>query len=337
MRPTVVSILVGIALVGATPPVGSVEPPACPERYPEARWERLPTSGVEVWASGVPEGLAGRFDREIEEAGATIAAEIGPFAAVVCIVDPTGGFDASRYETPGRRFHAVRDLPAGVVTISDERVGQVGPAVAFALSQIALWQRSEGEGWPEPLAGAIGAWYRSRAEDRVELDHAVAMMANFFETEASIDWARSRQDPVVAWDPEAVARPRLETCSIRGCTPATIGAWVPGDVVDFAVATEGAEVLTDPDPARWGRIEGAWRRALRDELRGSTTDSTGWRGGVLVVAGSLVAALAVAVAGYAAKRRRRRRRPTPPPIPGFFEEVQPTDAAAVDTRGSAAP
>jgi len=309
-------IVVFVALVivaVVVPSARGVAAAGCAAAYPEAAWIGQPvtTPGLIVEVADVPDGLAARFARELDTAAGWIAGEIGPTTATVCIADPGGSFDTDRFERPGVRFHAVRDLEAGRITLSAERVGQVGPAGAFALAHLALWQRSDRLGWPEPLATAIARWYRARMLQRIVLDHAAIRIANFFDTEARIDWAASRQAPVVAWDPET-------------------NDGLLGDMVDFAVRTEGSDVLTDPDPVRWTAIETRWRTALRNELRGSEDDSTGWKGGLAFTLGALALALIVALAGFISKRLGRRRPPTPPPIPGFFEMPEGLSGAPVD-------
>ncbi|RLE15882.1 MAG: hypothetical protein DRJ28_02965, partial [Actinobacteria bacterium] len=69
---------------------------------------------------------------------------------------------------------------------------------------------------------------------------------------------------------------------------------------------------------RWSQIEGEWRTALRNDLRGSDTDSTGWIGGVALTVISVIVALIAIVLGLWAKHRKRARPQTPSPIPGFF-------------------
>ncbi len=309
-------ILASVALVVlavAVLPARANAAEGCAAAYPEAVWtaRAVTTPGLVVEVADVPDGLAARFARELDTAAGWIVDEIGSVSATVCIADPGGSFDAGRFERPGVRFHAVRDLEAGRITLSAERVGQVGPAGAFALAHLALWQRSDHAGWPEPLATAIARWYRARMLDRIVLDHAAIRIANFFDTEARIDWATSRQQPVVEWDPET-------------------NDGLLGDMIDFAVGTEGPEVLTDPDPARWTAIEARWRTALRNELRGSEDDSTGWKGGLVFTLGAVALAVVVALAGFISKRLGRRRPPTPPPIPGFFETPEGGPGSSAD-------
>jgi hypothetical protein len=274
----------------------------CSDRFPEAEWTTIRDGSVSIEATGVTPGLSERFNGEISTAHGWIADEIGPLSTTVCLVSGESDFDAARFESGSRRLHAYSDLPERLFVLNIERFGFVAPASAFALSQHALWQNNGDQPFPEPIAGAIGHWYRARILERLEQYHSDVMFENLFDTEASVDWASSSQKPVRSWDPQNNFAPI-------------------GDFVDFAVATYGTEVLLETSAVRWSEIEGQWRVGLRNDLRGRDTDTTGWIGGVAITAISILVALVAITLGLVAKHRKEERLPTPAAIPGFFSET----------------
>jgi hypothetical protein len=302
MKATIaVLALVAATMIGSAG-FASAAPTDCAVRFPEAEWTTLREGPVSVEATGMTPELSGRFNDEIAIAHGWIADEIGPFSTTVCLVAGESNFDAARFESGSRRLHAYSDLPERLFVLNTERFGFVAPASAFALSQHALWQNNGDQPFPEPIAGAIGHWYRARILDRLEQYHRDVMFGNLFDTEASIDWTSSSQKPVQSWDPETNFAPI-------------------GDFVDFAVATYGTDVLLETSGARWAEIEGQWRVGLRNDLRGRDTDTTGWIGGVAITAMSILIALVAITIGLVAKYRKKERLPTPSPIPGFFSET----------------
>ena len=302
MKPAIAVIaFVVVTIIGSAGSV-SAAPTDCGVRFPEAEWTTLREGPVTVEATGMTSDLSARFNDEISVAHGWIVDEIGPFSTTVCLVSNESSFDVERLELGGRRLHAYSDLTERLFVLNTERFGFVAPASAFALSQHALWQNNGDHPFPEPVAGAIGHWYRARILERLEQYHRDVMFGNLFDTEASVDWTSSSQEPVQSWDPETNFDPI-------------------GDFVDFAVATYGTEVLLETGGARWAEIEGQWRVGLRNDLRGRDTDTTGWIGGVAITAMSILIALVAITLGLVAKHRKRERLPTPAPIPGFFSDT----------------
>jgi hypothetical protein len=285
---------------------GRVEPAeanveSCSERFPETSWDVIATGPVSIESTGVATLLADRFRGEITLVSGWIREDMGPYTTTVCLVSNESSFNFERYESGSLRFHAHSDLPERLFVLNVERVGFVGPASAYALAQHALWQRNGDKPFPVPIAKVVGQWYRARILERLEQYHRDVMFGNFFDTDAIVDWTSSSQQPIQDWDPEN------NFASI-------------GDFMDFAVATYGTDVLLETDGERWSQIEGEWRVALRNDLRGRDSDTTGWIGGVaLTITSVLVASIAIIV-GLWTKHRKRQRPTTPAPIPGFFSE-----------------
>jgi hypothetical protein len=272
---------------------------SCSDRFPEATWDIIRTGPVSIETTGIAPGLAERFREEIALVDGWITEDMGPYSATVCLVSEESSFNTARYESASRRFHAHSDLPSRLFVLNVERVGFVAPAAAYALSQHALWQQNGNEAFPVPIAEVVGQWYRARVLERLEQYHRDVMYGNFFDTDAIVDWTSSTQQPVQNWDPET------NFASI-------------GDFMEFAVATYGTDVLLETDGDRWSQIEGEWRVALRNDLRGRDTGTTGWIGGLAFTVTSVLVALIAIMLGLWAKHRKKARPETPAPIPGFF-------------------
>jgi hypothetical protein len=300
---------VGVAAL----PAGAQTTTRCAELFPGASWDSVDGLAVDLGLTGVPEGQARRFGEEVGASSASIARDIGGLeGSTVCIVGKGVELDMTSYVGSTRRFHAVVDGPANLLALSAEQIGDIKPAAAFGVAQLALWNSSNGQGWPEPLASTIAHWYRAVALDRLAIYHKQAQGADFrvnsltgeanfgldFSTEPRIDWFESRQPAIRAWDPSKNEFPI-------------------GDFIEYTVSREGTEVLLDTSPSAWVQREGAWRVALVQDLTGRTTPTTAWRIGVGFIIGVVIIAAVIATAGFFAKRRRSSHE-TPPPVPGFF-------------------
>ncbi len=298
LLPLVATFAASAVLLVGHAAAASASGPSCAERFPEAEWTQLRSGAISIESSGVTEELGNRFDAEIALAAGWITDDIGPYSATVCLVSDESAIDVSRFVI-GTRLHAHSDLPDRLFVLNIERYGFVAPAGAYALSQHALWQNNGDQAFPEPVADVVGHWYRARILERLEQYHRDVVLSNFFGTESFIDWTARSQEPIQNWDPENNFLPI-------------------GDFMDFAVATYGTDILLETDGDVWSDTEGEWRIALRNDLRGRDTDTTGWIGGVALTAAAVVVALIAIALGLWAKHRRTNRAETPDPIPGFF-------------------
>lgn len=298
-------ILLAAAIIASTAtfaaPASAASGDSCADRFPETAWVEVSAGDVTVEAAGIAPGLAERFNGEVRLVEGWIREEIGAFSATVCLIDNESGFDTARYVEGSQRFHTRIEMDEELFLINTERIGFVGPAVAFGLAHHALWQHGPSGGNPEPISSVIGQWYRARVLNRLELYHRDVMTENFFDTEAVIDWTESTQPPVLDWDPERNFK-------------------AIGDFVDFAVAEYGTEILLETDGQRWSQIEGEWRTALRVDLTGRSTPTTEWIIGITLVVMVILVAITAAALGIWSKRRKRQRPPTAAAIPGFFSD-----------------
>jgi hypothetical protein len=244
--------------------------------------------------------IAARFADEIGIAEEWIVDEIGPFEATVCLVGPDSVFDTDRFLVGSQQFHIVSDLEEQLVAMDTDRSTRfVAPAMAFALPQHALYQNNGNRGFPEPIASTISHWYRARILDRLPYYHNDEMTSNFFDTEARLVWTAGEQEPFQSWNPEG------NVSSI-------------GDFIDFATTARGNEILLTTDGQVWAEIEGEWRTALRVELTGRSTPTTGWRIGIAIIVIVMVGGIGLAIGSVIHSRRTKQRPVTEAPIPGFF-------------------
>jgi hypothetical protein len=218
-------------------------------------------------------------------------------------VDPTGIVPS------GQRVHSAAFGPESVVAVRAAELQRVQPAIAYGLAYAALWEAAEIgglAGYPQPLADAVGQWYMARATGSLERHHAVMLRANFLQdpsgTRPPVDWTvGGPQTPVFSWNPEFAESP-------------------VGDMIEFAVAKNGSEVLLDPTAATWAAVETEYKAQLHDELFGDVGGSFGWPWGLAIVV--IVLVLALVLSGYEWRRKRKanERRPvSEAPIEGLFE------------------
>lgn len=288
-----------LALTGVSGPARAATA-GCGDLYPEAEWTVISDGDIAIEGSAIPGGVADRFRSEAALSEGWITQEIGPVSMRVCLVGEDSTFDRERYRVGSQLFHVVTELdPPLFVMDTRGAVGLVAPALAFGMSQQALFQNNGGEPFPQPIADVISHWYRARVLESLPYDHRAQLGANWFESESLVDWTGGQQELVRSWDPER------NVSSI-------------GDFIDFAVANHGTEVLLETDGAVWSEIEGQWRTALRTELTGRTTPTTGWIAGAAFVIGVIVLSAVIAGVGIRHKRKVTARPDTPAPIEGFF-------------------
>jgi hypothetical protein len=273
----------------------------CAGLYPEASWTQISDGAVSIEGSEIPTGIADRFRGEAALIEGWVTEEIGPVSMTVCLVGEDSAFDRDRYLVGSQQFHVVTNLDDGLFAMETTgAVGLVAPALAFGMSQQALFQNNGGP-FPQPIGDVISQWYRARVLQRLPYYHRSQLGANWFESESLFDWTVGEQTIERSWDPER------NGSSI-------------GDFVDFVVANHGNEVLLETDGAAWSEIEGQWRTALRVELTGRTTPTTGWIAGAAFVIGVVVLTIFFAGMGIYRKHKKVRRDETAPPIAGFFAD-----------------
>lgn len=305
VRPLILAAIVAplLAVTAATAP-GSAAEPGCGALYPEAEWTVISEGSISIEGSAIPDGIAERFRNEAALIGGWVTNEIGPVDMTVCLVGDESSFDRSRYVVGSQQFHVVTDLETALFAMDTKgAVGLVAPALAFGVSQQALYQNNGNQPFPQPIADVISQWYRARVLQRLPYYHRSQLGSNWFESESLVDWTVTEQDLQRSWDPER------NGSSI-------------GDFVDFAVSNYGNEILRETDGATWSDVESEWRTALRVELTGRTTPTTGWIAGAAFVVGVVLLTIVMAGVGIYRKRKKTKRADTAPPIAGFFVDSE---------------
>jgi hypothetical protein len=294
-------IAASMVLVSGFTSNGIAADASCASLYPEAPWTQITTGPVSIEGSEISPGIAQRFTGEAALIEGLITEEIGPVSMTVCLVGEDSVFDRDRYQVGSQQFHVVTNLQDGLFAMDTRgQVGLFAPALAFGMSQQALFQNNGGP-FPQPIGDVISQWYRARVLQRLPYYHRSQLGANWFESDSLVDWTAGEQSIERSWDPDR------NGSSI-------------GDFVDFAVANHGNEVLLETDGAAWSEIESQWRTALRVELTGRTTPTTGWIAGAALVVAVIVLTIFLAAVGIYRKHKKVRRDETAPPIKGFFAD-----------------
>gem|GEM_PF-2524676 len=306
-----------LVLVAAVPATAGDEG-LCAERFPEVDWVHL-DAPVDVYAAGVPEGHAERFVREITGAVDEIVDHYGELTATVCLFENDSGFDRTRFVSGSDRLHAILFPDDDLLVLSTENVGLTGEAAAYGLAQLAMWQYSDGAGFPEPQASTLAQYFRSEVRDREVYDHAEAKASNFFGPDVVTPWSTAVQANPLIWDP-SVGRSSFGGKKGPAADAQSAASTHMADLVRYGMRTIGDDVFTNTDPVMWTELEAEWRNALTVELMGTDQPTTGWRPGLAVAVGIVVGALLAFTLGYISKRRGKRRPETPEPIPGFFDD-----------------
>ena len=316
------SILVAVLFVfGVAVPAVAQSEGACEEWFPEAEWVQLDAS-VHVYAAGVPAGHAERYAGEIDGAVAHIEEHFGPFEATVCLFDPKSGFDQSRFVSGSDRLHAMLLPEDDLLLLSTENIGLTGSAAAFGLAHLAIWQYSDGTGYPEPQASTIAQYFRSEVRGRGIYDHAEAKAANFFGPDVVTPWSAGTQANPLMWDPSRGRTGGFGSGYDPVAAASAASSTHMADLVRFGFSEEGEGFITNQDPAMWTDLEARWRTALTVELMGSEEPTRTWMGGLAIAIGILVVAAMAIALGLISKLRGRGRPETGEPIPGFFESMK---------------
>lgn len=266
----------------------------CAERFPLTEWTPAATAGpVTLWTAEVNQATADRYRDQIDGIVGLLEADVGQLDPIdVCVFGSEVTLDATGLLPENQRLHAVVFPAEDTVVVGATLPRFLEEAVTFGLTYTALWQTAEQlgfTGYPEPLATTIGQWYMARVKDRLDQHRSAMRTGLFFSdpegTAESRAWTEQSQSDAYVWNPQFLESPI-------------------GDIVAFAVATRGAEVLSDPSQELWSAIELEYREALRQELVGEGSGTT-WMWGAGIIIGALLLAGFVA---WLARREKLKRR-----------------------------
>jgi len=284
-------IVVSCLLVG-TPLASSAQSGTggrCAERFPESTFETSASNGpVDVHGSGIGEALADRYAREWGELAALVQDEMGGLddGVTVCVFEDTLPLDATALGWPeGQALRAAAFGDERLVVISSWLIAEAPDAGRNGVLHVAQYQVSDGS-YPQPFADDVKGWYRNRIDRTVEVVHNAFVRQNtgLAEPWPPFPWTTAQMVDPLVWNPE-------------------FGYGGAGDFTNYAVATAGSGVLSDPSESELGELDDGWRQALFDESGAIPGGSKGWIVG-LVGAIALVA-LGVGLAMWDRRQRRR--------------------------------
>lgn len=274
----------------------AAESSGCSARFPATEWiESAAVGPATLWIADIEDGVAARYADQVAGINAILESDHGALDPIdVCIFGSDVTLDATGLLPENQRLHAVVFPQDDTVVVGATLPQFLEEAVAFGLAYTALWQVGDdlaADGYPEPLATTVGQWYMARVKDRLD-QHRSAMRTGLFLSDPEGkaeggDWTGEVQSTAYVWNPQFMESPI-------------------GDMVEFAVATRGVEVLRDVSTETWADVESEYRFALRQELVGDGSGSS-WMWGAGIVIGALI--LAGSAAWFAHRDRRTRLRP----------------------------
>jgi len=279
----------------------------CAARFPEVTWgEYSVAAPVTVATSGLNEAMSERFAEDAARNANRIEADFGGVDGVaVCITAQETRLDLGGLVARGQRLHVGAFGAEKMLVISAVEIGQMSDGIAFGLADIAAWNVAAeigmNDGYPQPLAGAVGHWFLARDNGRTERYHSQLVVNMFLDNpnpeQLTADdetvWTASSQDDPLLFDPQFIASPI-------------------GDFIDYAVTTHGTGVLRQPQQDVWGPLEREWRIALKDELLANRTGQLDAVWGIAIVAFFILLTVGLALQRRRQKRRAGQKRPTPP-------------------------
>lgn len=281
-----------IVLVG--PAISAQVASPCAATLPDGDWQLAgQTDLVAVYGAGLTQALGLRLADGATTTARMLEADFGSLPPLtVCVIGFQVDVDTTPLTGGQGLFHSAVLNDEGTVFVSMIDGAYFDEAHAFGMASAVLWHEAAAmglDGYPEPLATTIGQWYISRSAKREGLDHAQMRNNAFFidpggEGIEPADWAVSSQTPTLAWNPEFQASP-------------------VADMIGYAVAQHGIEVLDDPDPLRWAEIEVAWQADLRDEALQGRESGNRWVFGLGIVVGAVALG---AITAWLTRRSRRR-------------------------------
>jgi hypothetical protein len=292
-------------------PPTSAQEADCSSMFPDVPWVLVSeTPTLAVHSAGLATAIVERFEADAARVAGWLEDDLGVVRRTdLCLFGPEVALNGTGIVPFGQRVHSAAFGPESVVVISASDIKQVQSAISYGLAYTALWETAEAgglAGYPQPLADAVGQWYMARATGDLEAHHVVMLRSNFLQDPSgarpSADWtAGGPQTPLFAWNPEFAESP-------------------VGDMVDFAVAEHGPDVLLEPSRDTWAALESEYKAALTEELFGDVGGSFGWPWGLAIV--MVILLLALVLSGYERRRKRKERERRPvadAPVEGLFE------------------
>jgi hypothetical protein len=246
-----------------------------------------------VHGSGIGSDLTTRYAADFERLVVLVQAEMGGLDddVVVCIFADDIPLDAQALGWPeGQKLHAAAFGEDRLVVVSSYLIRYVPDAGRAGLLHVAMWQVSEGQ-YPEPFGDEVAGWYRNRLADRVEVVHSGLVRLNAGLSEPwppGSGWDVGRMYGTLLWNPE-------------------FGYGGTGDFTNYAVATNGTGVLSNPSGYDLEALDAGWRQLLFDESPAIPGGSRGWITGLVLISIAVAAAVFMAWWGHATRKRVERQ------------------------------
>ena len=276
----------------------------CDGMFPDVQWTSVRTAHpVTIRMSGVTEGLAERYAEEIRGSVDLIEPEFESLAGVeLCLFSDKIPLDAQALGWhEGQSLRAASFGSERVVVLSAWTIVLVEPAAARALAHQAQWGRTAGT-YPGPFGGAVAGWYQARLADDLDGAHSNMVFARIIRSiPEEIPWTAGPVVDLMMWNPEFQ------------------GSGAIGDFVQFVSDEAGLDAVVEPNGDQLAELHAKWYQELLNEARGSDRPTTGWIGGLIVGAVTVLLAMLLALQNRRSKRREHlgppRTIPVEPAVP----------------------
>jgi hypothetical protein len=289
MRPRVFLLVVlAIALV----PVATASAQAgnrCSDRFAGSVFDTGAAAGpVQVYGSGITQALLDRYADDWSELVELVQEEMGGLdgGVTVCVFAGRLPIDAEALGWPRNlQLRAIAYGQEQLVVVSSWLIGETPDAGRNGLLHVAEYQVSAGT-YPEPFGNEVKGWYRNRVDRTVENIHNVLVRQNsgLSEPWQPFPWTVGQMVDPLLWNPE-------------------IGYGGGGDFANYAAATAGNVVLSDPLGSDLDALDEGWRQTLFDESGAIPGGSRGWMVGLFLSMGLLLLGIYLAWSGRHQKRK----------------------------------
>lgn len=276
-----------VSFVLALPSSPAVAAAGCAGLFPEVTFGKSQEAGpVLVFGTEFDQPLFDRFVADIETAAIAVHNDLGGLAGVeVCLFPETVEMDPTGLVPEGQQLHAVAFHETKVVALGARQFSSVKRAAAFGLASMALWNIKDGP-HAEPLSTTIAQWYSARVQGREATNHNSMLFSNLVSRNEEWPLAVGSQMATRAWNPQFQDS-------------------AASDLIAYAVATRGPEVMADTSALTWRQIGTEWTAALRTELRPDGPGTTHlW--GAAIFFGIILLAILTAFIRWKANHVKRR-------------------------------
>ena len=268
----------------ATPAIAQTSGGRCADRFVDSVFETEAEAGpVLVYGSGITQTLLDRYAADWAELVDLVQAEMGGLdvGVAVCVFDDKLPLDAEELGWPRNQF--LRAIALGeerLVVVSSWLIAETPDAGRNGLLHIAQYQVSDGS-YPEPFGNEVKGWYRNRVDRTVENVHNtfVRQNAGLAAIWQPFPWTVGQMVDPLLWNPE-------------------FGYGGAGDFANYAVATGGDAVLSNPLGSDLAGLDEAWRQSLFDESGAVLGGSKGWLLGLGLAIGIILLGILMAWWGH---------------------------------------